>query len=189
MDTIMVTLHVVAAVFIIGPMAILPMTGMRAIKAGEGGQVAVLAKSTLIFSLLSLLVIIFGFGIIGMRSMPITLWWILLSLVLYAIALILTLVVVVPALRRASRRLSPALPPERPAAPARGTSPATVSGGTPGAPAPGAAPAPRTAPTPAATATASGTENNEYTLVAMGSGISSVLLLVTVVLMVVGASS
>ncbi|WP_111720989.1 DUF2269 family protein [Homoserinimonas sp. OAct 916] len=187
MDTIMVTLHVVAAVFIIGPMAILPMTGMRAIKAGQGGQVAVLAKSTLIFSLLSLLVIIFGFGIIGMRSMPITLWWILLSLVLYAIALILTLVVVVPALRRASRRLSPALPPERPAASARGTGPATVSGGTPGAPAPGAAPAPSTAPTPAATA--SGTENNEYTLVAMGSGISSVLLLVTVVLMVVGASS
>lgn len=184
MKEIMVILHVVTAVFIVGPMAILPMTGMRAIKAGEGGQVAVLAKSTLIFSLLSLLVIIFGFGIIGMAGIPMTVPWILLSIVFYAIALILTLAVVVPALRRASRRLSPA-----PAAKGTKGAKAPRPGSTPSAPAgipASGAPATQAAGATPATgaAPATVTDNNEYTLVAMGSGISSVLLLVTVVLMV-----
>lgn len=178
MDTILVILHVVTAVFIVGPMAILPMTGMRAIKAGEGGQVAVLAKSTLIFSLLSLLVIIFGFGIIGMRGISMTVPWILLSIVFYAIALILTLAVVVPALRRASRRLSPELAAKRGTGSTPTTGPAASAGRAPTAPT-----GPSTGPT-AAPAAPSVTDKNEYTLVAMGSGISSILLLVTVVLMV-----
>lgn len=181
MDMIMVILHVVTAVFIIGPMAILPMTGMRAIKAGEGGQVAVLAKSTLIFSLLSLLVVIFGFGIIGIRGISMTVPWILLSIVFYAIALILTLTVVVPALRRASRRLAPAAPtaPGKPRTPPQGTpsNPATGAG-------PATSAASATGSTPATLTAASVTDKNEYTLVAMGSGISSILLLITVVLMV-----
>lgn len=50
MDTLISILHVVGAVFIVVPMAILPMTAMRAVRAGKGAQVAVLAKSTTIFS-------------------------------------------------------------------------------------------------------------------------------------------
>ena len=56
METLFATLHVVAAVFIVGPLAILPMTAMRAIRAGQGQQVDVLARSTFLLSLLSLLV-------------------------------------------------------------------------------------------------------------------------------------
>ena len=40
METVLNVLHVLAAVFIIGPMAILPMTAMRAIRGGDGAQCA-----------------------------------------------------------------------------------------------------------------------------------------------------
>lgn len=146
MYTVMNILHVLAAVFIVGPMVILPMTGMRAIKAGQGGQVAVLAKSTFLFTLLSLLAVLFGFALVGLAEydISVTTPWILISIVLYLIALGLNLAVVVPAMRGAARRLS------------------TETGAT----------------------TADHTPGNEYALVAMGSGISSILLVVVVILMV-----
>jgi uncharacterized membrane protein len=111
MEALLVTLHVVGAVFIVGPMAILPMTAMRAIRAGQGAQVAVLAKSTFAFSLLSLLVAILGFGVIGVLSSDdathatISTPWVLVSIILYAVALALTLIAVVPSLRSAAEHL------------------------------------------------------------------------------------
>jgi len=84
MEALFAALHVVGAVFIVGPMAILPMTGMRAILAGRGGQVAVLARSTFVFSLLSLLVVVLGFGILGVTThdTKVTTPWVLSSLIL-----------------------------------------------------------------------------------------------------------
>lgn len=91
-------------------MAILPMTAMRSIRGGDARQVASLAKSTFVFSLLSLLVIIFGFGILGMSEydISVTTPWILWSLIAYVIALLLNLFVVVPSMRRAGRSLAAA---------------------------------------------------------------------------------
>lgn len=111
MDTLFNVLHVVAAVFIVGPMAILPMTGMRAIRAGQAGQVGTLAKSVNVFTLLSLVVVLFGFGALslGNPTEPPTTFastWIWLSLVLYAVALVLNLFVVVPALRSSAEALT-----------------------------------------------------------------------------------
>ena len=98
MDTVLSILHVASAVFIVGPMAILPMTGLRALRSGNGAQVRTLAKSTSIFTWLSLLVFVFGFGILGMSGKA---WgisfmtpWILWSVILYALAFILTMFVV-----------------------------------------------------------------------------------------------
>lgn len=109
MNTVLGILHVVCAVFIVGPMAILPMTAMRSVRAGEAGQVASLAKSTNLFSLLSLLVIIFGFGVMGMSDpkyhISFASTWIWLSIVLYVIALALSLFLVVPTMRKASADL------------------------------------------------------------------------------------
>lgn len=109
METVFNVLHVVAAVFIIGPMAILPMTGMRAVRAGQGRQVATLAKSTFIFTLLSLLVVFFGFGVMGMAdakyNLSLATPWILTSMILYLVALAVSLLLVVPALRAAAVRL------------------------------------------------------------------------------------
>ncbi len=102
MQTVMNVLHVVSAVFLIGPMAILPMTAMRSLRAGQHTQVASLAKTTQIFTLLSLLVVVFGFGLQGMYSIPLTTPWILYSIIAYVVALALNLFLVVPAMRKAA---------------------------------------------------------------------------------------
>lgn len=108
METLFATAHVVAAVFVIGPMAILPMTAMRAMRAGQGAQVAVLARSTFVFSMLSLLVVVFGFGILPFSRYGTTVStpWVLASLILYVIALGLSLFGVVPAMRAAAEQLT-----------------------------------------------------------------------------------
>lgn len=107
MATAMSVLHVVGAVFLIGPMAILPMVGMRDIRAGNGAQAATLGRSTFVCSLASVLVIVFGFGVLGMSApkfdLSITTPWILASLIVYLGALALTLAVVVPGLREAGK--------------------------------------------------------------------------------------
>lgn len=109
MDTLFSVLHVVGAVFIVGPMAILPMTAMRAVRAGNASQVATLAKSTNLFALLSLIVFVLGFGLVGLADpkyhLSVTTPWVLWSIVAYVIALGLTLFLVVPTMRRASDAL------------------------------------------------------------------------------------
>ncbi len=99
-------LHVVAAVFLIGPMAILPMSAMGMLRRGRNSDVAALAKSTNLFSLLSLLVVVFGFGVLGMSdpkyNLSVTTGWVLISIIAYVVALALNLFVVVPAMRKAA---------------------------------------------------------------------------------------
>ncbi|MBC7443502.1 MAG: DUF2269 family protein [Ramlibacter sp.] len=110
MDLLLNTLHIASAVFIVGPMAILPMTAMRSMRAGEAGQVASLAKSVYLFSLLSVLVAFFGFGALGMadadEGFSFASTWVWLSIVLYAIALVINLFLVVPAMRSAAETLA-----------------------------------------------------------------------------------
>lgn len=110
MDTLFSILHVATAVFIVGPMAILPMTGLRAIRSGNSAQVATLAKSVFVFSLISLVVVVLGFGLLGMSDpkyhLSFATSWIWISTVAYLIALVLNLFVVVPALRKASSEVS-----------------------------------------------------------------------------------
>lgn len=162
METVLKVLHVVAAVFIVGPMAILPMTGLRAIRAGEGGQVATLAKSARVFTLLSLVVVFFGFGVMGMAekkdNLSFATPWILISIILYVIALVISLTLVVPGLRAAAERLQV-------------TAAAATTGGA-------------GAPGDAAADLASREQGKEYGRIAAGSGLVTLLLLVVVMLMV-----
>jgi len=109
MDTVLTVLHVVAAVFLVGPMAILPMTALRALRAGEWSMVSTLAVSTRVFSLASLVVAVLGFGVVGTADerfdLSVTTSWVLTSIILYLIALALSLAIVVPALKRAAGEL------------------------------------------------------------------------------------
>ena len=109
MEIIFSVLHIVGAVFLIGPMAILPMTGLRALRSGNAAQVRNLAKSTTIFSYLSLIVAVAGFGLVGMApkeyNLSITTPWVLISIILYVIAIVLNLVLVVPAMRKAADQI------------------------------------------------------------------------------------
>lgn len=130
MEDLFAVLHVVSAVFVVGPMAILPMTAMRAIRAGHGAQVQSLARSTQIFALLSLLVVAFGFGILGFTThdTTITTGWVLWSLILYVVALGVTLFLVVPAMQKAADDL---LATRTSAGSAGGTGPAPAGSGYP----------------------------------------------------------
>jgi uncharacterized membrane protein len=157
MDTLFAILHVVTAVFIVGPMAIIPMTAMRAVRAGNASQVRTLAKSTNLLSLLSLLTVVFGFGAMGMSDpkfkLSVTTPWILWSIIAYIVALGLTLFVVVPAMRKAADALD------------------TVPAGVPA-----------DVSTPDAEAAA--LESRGYPAIAAASGVASLLLILVVVLMV-----
>jgi len=108
MDTLFNILHVVAAVFIVGPLAIMPMTALRALRSGDTIRTIASARSIRLFSYLSLIVVVTGFGVMGMANpgydLTITTPWVLTSLILYALALLTTLAVTVPALQHADRR-------------------------------------------------------------------------------------
>ena len=99
----------VAAVFIVGPMAILPQTAMRAVRAKQGKMVQLLARSTMLFTLISLVVAVLGFGALATandrENLSITTPWVLISLIAYLLAFALSLVAVVPALRSAAEHL------------------------------------------------------------------------------------
>lgn len=110
MYTVMVTFHVLTTVFLVGPMAILPMNGLRALRAGNAAWARRSARSTLIFSIGSLLALFFGFAVQGMSpwKTPPSLGdsWIFLSIIFYFVALAISLVAIVPALRSAAERLT-----------------------------------------------------------------------------------
>lgn len=109
MDTVFVVLHVVSGVFLVGPMAILPMVGLRTLRAGDAGAVQATAKSVRLFTLLSLIVVVLGFGALGMSDpkdhASFSSTWVWLSLVAYVVAMVINLVVVVPAIRRSGEAL------------------------------------------------------------------------------------
>lgn len=112
MDTLIDILHIVGAIFIVGPMAILPMTAMRSLRSGNAQQVATLARSTNLFTLLSVIVALLGFGALGVSApkyhLSIVTPWVLISIILYAIALALNLFLVVPAMKTAAAELESA---------------------------------------------------------------------------------
>jgi len=103
MDTLLGILHVGTAVFIVGPLAILPHTALRALRIRNVDSVRTLATSTMVFAWLSLLTFVFGFGAMGMADpkyqLTFTTPWILTSIILYAVAFLLAVFLLVPRLR------------------------------------------------------------------------------------------
>ncbi|WP_209307532.1 hypothetical protein [Geodermatophilus sp. DF01-2] len=70
MGTVLLVRHVVAAVFLIGPMALVPRIALRAVRAGNGPAVNLLARWAAVFSWASLVVAVFGFGVFGIWEIP-----------------------------------------------------------------------------------------------------------------------
>src|SRR6476469_3909746 len=121
MDTVLTALHVVAAVFLVGPMAILPMTALRAVRAGNASVVELMGTSTRIFTLGSVLVAVLGFGVVGVlhktEDVSVATGWVLTSIVLYVVALALRPARAPPLPRPAPRPASPPAPPAWPGFP------------------------------------------------------------------------
>lgn len=108
MDLLFSIVHVATAVFIIGPIAIMPMTALRALRTGDTARATASAKSLRLLTYLSLLVVVTGFGVMGMADpkydLSITTPWVLGSLILYVIAVALTLGIVIPTYLHPERR-------------------------------------------------------------------------------------
>ncbi|MFM6973533.1 MAG: DUF2269 family protein [Agromyces sp.] len=102
-------LHIALAVFVIGPMAILPHTGLSALRRGDAGTVRAIERSTTVVSFISLLVFMLGFAALGVadksEGWSFSSGWIMWSIVLYVVALGLTLFMVLPNLRKGAERL------------------------------------------------------------------------------------
>lgn len=172
MHTFLVLLHVVAAVFLIGPLVIAPMSGLRALRRGNADGLHDAARQTTLYGLLSLVVFAFGTLAVATEDKDYTFGsiWVNVSMTLYILAFLLVLAVVAPSLGRAAKLLS--APSAVDVDPVDGELPAPEPG--PVALVPLSAQAPEV----------KGKLDALRGRIAASSGIVSVLLLVTVALMV-----
>lgn len=113
MFKIMLALHLLTAVFAIGPLVGGAMAAGRGLRGNDATATDSAARTLTIYSYASVLVIIFGFGLLsakephsGRTPGDFGDLWVWLSLVLWLVALALTLGLVVPALKHASTTLT-----------------------------------------------------------------------------------
>jgi uncharacterized membrane protein len=107
MVKLFLALHVLFAIFLIGPLAMIPMTALRSIRGRDARQLHGAARQTMIYGLASILVFLLGFAVVGTEpsnhKISLGAPWLTISMTLYVIALVLVLVVLVPSLRKAAR--------------------------------------------------------------------------------------
>ncbi|MFI5957733.1 DUF2269 family protein [Cryptosporangium sp. NPDC051539] len=183
MTKFVLTLHVLAAVFLIGPMAIAPMLGMRAIRRHDARGVHEAARTTTLYTLLSLIVAGLGFVLTAVGNDK---WsygdaWIVISTTLYVIALLLGIAVVAPGLTGAARLLDAAT--STPATPL--TAPTLGDVTDPTNPASPEIPEPAGTDTATIDVEARRKLDAAYGRVAASSGIVALLLVIIVIFMVV----
>jgi len=111
MFKIMMALHLLTAIFAIGPLVGAATTAARSLRTGDADGAAKSARTLRIYGIASILVVIFGFGLMSAKA-P---WgtdgehvaefnelWIWLSVALWVVAVALVLGVTVPGLEKAS---------------------------------------------------------------------------------------
>jgi uncharacterized membrane protein len=102
--TFLSVLHVLAAVFIIGPLVVIPMSGLRAVRLGDLAMVKAATRQTTLYGLLSLLVFAFGAGrvMVEDRRYDFGTPWVTISMTLFVVAIALVLGLLVPSLQKAA---------------------------------------------------------------------------------------
>jgi uncharacterized membrane protein len=100
-------LHVLAAIFAIGPLAHAVTTASRGLRTGDATATATSARTARIYAYASLVVVILGFGLMSMKedgkaAGDFTEPWIWISVLLWAVAVAVTLAVIVPSLEKAT---------------------------------------------------------------------------------------
>ncbi|HET7389017.1 MAG TPA: DUF2269 family protein [Nocardioidaceae bacterium] len=112
MFKILFVLHLLAAIFAVGPLIHAATTASRGIRQGNPAATAYSSRMAKIYAYVSVLVIVFGFGLMSSTSpfthqetASFTETWIWLSLVLWAVAVALTLGVIAPTLDKATAAL------------------------------------------------------------------------------------
>jgi len=111
MFKILLALHLLFAVFAIGPLVHAATTAARGVRTGNGTATAYSARMLKIYSYASVLVIIVGFGLMSAKRHGKTVAefgdvWIWLSVVLWLAAVALVLAVIVPTLDKATQLIA-----------------------------------------------------------------------------------
>lgn len=114
MFKILFALHLLTAIFAIGPLAHAATTAARGLRTADAGATTTAARTITIYSYASLLVVLFGFGLMSAEA-P---WnpdekvasfgdpYIWISTLLWLVAVGLALGVLVPALQQATTRIT-----------------------------------------------------------------------------------
>jgi hypothetical protein len=106
MFKILLALHLLFAVFAVGPLVHAASTAARGVRTGDGAATASSARLLKIYGYASVLVVVLGFGLMSVKrhGKPVAEFgdtWVWLSTALWLVALALVLAVVVPTLERA----------------------------------------------------------------------------------------
>lgn len=112
MYKVYLAIHVLTTVFLIGPLVHVATTSARGLRNADANATAAAARSATIYTFLSTVVVIAGFGLMAAPS-P---WvdgptarflhpFIWMSIILWLIAVVTALVVLVPTLEKATRKL------------------------------------------------------------------------------------
>lgn len=112
MNALAQVLHVVGAVFVVGPMVVVPMLALAAIRRAQAEPLRGLAGAAIGFGAGAVVVGFLGFAVMATGSNED--WsfgtpWILTSVLLFAVGIVVHFSAVVPLLRRASRDPSTAI--------------------------------------------------------------------------------
>jgi uncharacterized membrane protein len=103
MEKLLITLHVVAAIFLVGPLVMAMNQAPRALRDGDSGVIRSVARTVTIYGWVSLIVAVFGAGLVQDKYH--NSWsqaWLPISLVLFVIASVLVIALLAPLLRRAA---------------------------------------------------------------------------------------
>lgn len=118
MFKILLALHLLAAIFAVGPLVHATTTAARGLRTADANATASSARTATIYSYASVLVVLFGFGLMSSKA-P---WnpdqnvatfgdpYIWISALLWLVAVGLTLGLLVPALEQATERISAGAP-------------------------------------------------------------------------------
>jgi uncharacterized Tic20 family protein len=104
----LLALHLVFAIFIVGPLVWAAKTAGRGVRKGDRSLTASSARTLRIYAYVSVLVVIVGMALMSQKTHGRTIaefrdTWIWLSLVLWAAAVALVLLEIVPTLNRATK--------------------------------------------------------------------------------------
>lgn len=104
---LLLTLHIVAAIFLVGPVIASGMTGLRALRTKDAASARFVGRMTQVYGWSSVAVALLGVSMVQGRDHG---WhftfgenWIRLSAILYLVALVLSVAVVSPTFNRAAK--------------------------------------------------------------------------------------
>jgi uncharacterized membrane protein len=107
MRHLLLALHLLFAIFAVGPLVGAAATAARGVRTGDGLAVAASARTVRLYGYVSLAAAVLGMSLVQPKwDAKISYPWVWISIVLYLLALALSLAVLVPVLNRAGAAIT-----------------------------------------------------------------------------------